>query len=92
MEGGDFNIQVSKREENNYLYRKKLKEKFKFNAELKKMQRHQHLPKYLYNAKQKSQVMKESKHRKIANQELNNPSQFVKPKPERVAKIVDSLE
>jgi len=36
--------------------------------------------------------MKESNHRKIENKELNNPNNFVRPKPERVAKIVDSLE
>ena len=36
--------------------------------------------------------MKESKHRKIENQELNNPTQFVKPKPERLAKVVDEME
>ena len=69
-----------------------MKDKFKYNQEIKKIQKHQHLPKYLYNAKKKTQIMKESGHRKIENKELNNPNDFVKPKPERLSKIVDSLE
>ena len=59
-------------------YREKLKEKFAYNKEIKKIAKHRHLPKYLHNAKKKRQIMKESKFRKTKNAELNNPgSKFI---------------
>lgn len=69
-----------------------MKEKFRYNKEIKKIQKHQHLPKYIYNAKKKSQIMKESRFKKMENQELNNPNIFVKPKPERSAKVVETID
>ena len=58
-------------------YREKLKEKFAYNKEIKRITKHRHLPKYIFNAKKKRQIMKESKFRKIKNVKLNNPGGIV---------------
>jgi len=54
-------------------YREKLKEKFAYNKEIKRISKHRHLPKYIHNAKKIKQISKESKFRKLKNRELNNP-------------------
>ena len=54
-------------------YREKLKEKFQYNKDIKRISKHRHLPKYLHNAKKTKQIVKESKFRKLKNKELNNP-------------------
>ncbi len=84
-----------------------MKEKFKYNKEIRKIEKHRHLPKYLVSAKTKKHIMKVSKYRKMKNQEINNEAGktecrsfffninflvFKIPKPERAAKIADIQE
>ena len=65
---------VNARHERKLEYRDKLKERFKYNKEIRKIAKHRHLPKYIYNAKHKNQATKESKYRKLKNMQLNNPA------------------
>ncbi|KAL4477426.1 hypothetical protein ABPG74_002576 [Tetrahymena malaccensis] len=78
---------VDKRLQNSLNYREALKEKFKYNQDINKVQRKQHLPKYIQNAKRRKQEQKQAKHRKIENMELNNVQQLSAPKPERFKKV-----
>ena len=55
---------INQRETNATNYRQALKEKFKYNPEIKRIAKHRHLPKYLMNKKKQRQEMKESKNRK----------------------------
>ena len=61
---------------NAYNYRQTLKEKFKHTQEIKKIQRHRHMPKYIHNAQKKKTIQTESKHKKLKNQEINNPNRI----------------
>eukprot|EP01017_Pseudomicrothorax_dubius_P005986 TRINITY_DN1163_c0_g2_i1.p2 TRINITY_DN1163_c0_g2~~TRINITY_DN1163_c0_g2_i1.p2 ORF type:complete len:111 (-),score=25.89 TRINITY_DN1163_c0_g2_i1:849-1181(-) len=99
----DFNIRLWKSEPSNPIgpknlrharkleYREGLKEKFKHNPEIRRILNHQHVPKYILNAKRKRHIMREAKHRKIKNQELNNPD-FEQPKAERKKKVTEIIE
>lgn len=82
---------MPKRQENAFNYNNALKAKFKHVAEIKRIQKHRHLPKYILNAKKKKQEQKESKFRKQENQQFNNAKIWKKPKPEREVKI-DKIE
>ena len=66
-------IQVNARHKRKLEYREKLKEKFQYNKDIKRISKHRHLPKYLHNAKKTKQIVKESRFRKLKNKELNNP-------------------
>jgi len=82
---------VTARHQRKIDYRDKLKEKFKYNKEIKKISRHRHLPKYIYNAKQKKHIAKQPKYKKLKNMQLNNPSD-AKVVNERKDKIVEAIE
>lgn len=51
-----------------------------------------HMPKYIYNARRKQQIMKESKHRKNENMEVNNPQDRIFNMPEKQKKIVGTMQ
>lgn len=79
------------REKRSTLYRQKLMDKFKHNQEIKKLKRG-HMPKYIYNARKKKQVMSESKYRKIENMEFNNPKDLAFYRKEKLKKVVKTIE
>ncbi|CAD8175617.1 unnamed protein product [Paramecium pentaurelia] len=83
---------INQRETNATNYRQALKEKFKYNSEIKRIAKHRHLPKYLMNKKKQRQEMKESKNRKQRNAELNNPGQYEAPKPEKQQRIEQFIQ
>ena len=79
------------RERRKTLYRKALMKKFKYNKEIKKLQKG-HMPKYMYNARRKKQIMKESQFRKRENVEYNNPNDLGWFKKEKKKRVVKTLE
>ena len=60
------------REKESLAYSNKLKKKYKFNVEVKRILRHRHLPKLLVNQKRLRQIKKESRTRKDENMRANN--------------------
>jgi len=82
---------VTDRHKRRINYRQKLKDKFQYNKEIKRIARHRHLPKYIFNAKKRRQVQKESQHRKQKNMEIHNPGQS-KHVNERKDGILDLIE
>lgn len=82
---------MGKREERKTQYLKKLIEKFRFNKQIKRLKK-EHMPKYIYNARKKFQIMKESKFRKQENMELNNPNDLKHEVGEKKKKILTNLE
>lgn len=60
------------REKETLEYNDKLKEKFKFFPEIKRIQRHRHLPKSIYNAHRENRIIKASKQRKEANRRAHS--------------------
>ena len=60
------------REKETLEYNDKLKEKFKFFPEIKRIQRHRHLPKSIYNAHKENRIIKASKQRKEANRRAHS--------------------
>jgi len=79
------------REERATNYRKKLIERYKYVKEIKQLQRG-HMPKYIYNARKKKQIMNESKYRKRENMEANNPEDIMFEMTEKKQKVVKTLE
>jgi WD repeat and SOF domain-containing protein 1 len=67
-----------------------LVEKYQYAPEIKKIKRHQHVPKYILNRKKVLQIQKESKFKKIKNREHNSRLGTVEHDPERTSKIVRS--
>lgn len=60
------------REKEQAEYSEKLKEKFKYFPEIKRIKRHRHLPKTIYNAQKEKRVMKASRQRKEANRRAHS--------------------
>ena len=60
------------REKEKIAYHEKLKKKYKYNQEIKRILRHRHLPKFIVKKKKVKQIQKESKHRKLENIRSNN--------------------
>lgn len=54
------------REESNFRYQEKLKEKFASHPEIRRIARHRHVPKHVYNARNERNAMLESRRRKYA--------------------------
>ena len=79
------------REERSVRLRKKLIEKHKHNRQIKQLQR-PHVPGYIYNARRKHQIMKESRHVKDQNMEVNNPQDKIFDMPEKKKKVVKKIE
>lgn len=60
------------REKEKIAYNDKLKKKYKYNPEIKRILRHKHLPKFILKKSKVRQIQKESKHRKLENIRTNN--------------------
>lgn len=53
------------REKEKIAYNDKLKKKYKFNREIKRILRHRHLPKFIVKKNKVKQIQKESKFKKL---------------------------
>ena len=71
------------REKEKLLYSEKLKKKYKYNPEIKRILRHRHLPKFIVKRKSLKQQQKVSKHRKLENVRANNRPEDAPIVPER---------
>ena len=71
------------REKEKLLYSEKLKKKYKYNPEIKRILRHRHLPKFIVKRKNLKQQQKVSKHRKLENVRANNRPEDAPIIPER---------
>lgn len=70
-------------------YASKLKEKFKNFPEVKRIMRHRHLPKTVYNAQKEKRIMKSSRQRKEANRRAHSKPgtiPFVSEKKKHIVK------
>lgn len=81
---------LNKREEDARNYSRKLVDKYQYAPEIRKIKRHTHLPKYILNKKKELQIKKESKFRKLRNQEMNSKVGTIEHIPEKNKKVVRS--
>lgn len=79
------------REKEKLAYHEKLKKKYKYNGEIKRILRHRHLPKFIVKKKKVKQIQKESKHRKMENIRSNNRVEDAPFIPER-KKDLDTVQ
>ena len=79
------------REKEKLAYSEKLKKKYKYNGEIKRILRHRHLPKFIVKKKKVKQIQKISKHKKIENIRSNNRIQDAPYIPER-KKDLDTVQ
>eukprot|EP00043_Microstomoeca_roanoka_P014933 m.148857 g.148857 ORF g.148857 m.148857 type:complete len:440 (+) comp16145_c1_seq2:174-1493(+) len=70
-------------------YNEKLKQRFKYHPEVRRIERHRHVPKAIYLARQKKHVMQESERRKQENRRKHNKST---PKKESARRHVVAVE
>ena len=81
---------MNKREGDARNYNKKIIEKYQYNPEIKRIKRHQHVPKYILNRKSVLHIKKQSKYTKLKNKEMNSKLGSVEHNPEKIDKIVKS--
>lgn len=80
------------REREQLEYSDKLKEKFKFFPEIKRIKRHRHLPKTIFNAQKEHRIMKSSRQRKEANRRANSKPGQVPYKSEKAKHVLEEVE
>jgi len=80
------------RERDQTEYSDKLKEKFKHFPEIKRIKRHRHLPKPVYNAQREVRIMKDSRKRKEANRRAHSKPGSVPYVSEKAKHVVSELE
>ena len=81
---------MNKREEDARNYNKKIIQKYQYNPEIKKIKRHQHIPKYILNRKNVLHIKRQSKYKKLKNKEMNSKIGSLEYQPEKIDKIVKS--
>jgi len=81
---------LNKREEDARNYNKKIIQKYQYNPEIKKIKRHQHIPKYILNRKNVLHIKRQSKYKKLKNKEMNSKIGSLEYQPEKIDKIVKS--
>lgn len=80
------------REKQSLDYSQKLKEKFQFTPEIKRIKRHRHLPKSLLVQKRRRRIQLESIKRKISNVRKHSKPGTIKKKSEKKKNIVEELK
>eukprot|EP00830_Metopus_es_P012368 TRINITY_DN2713_c0_g1_i1.p1 TRINITY_DN2713_c0_g1~~TRINITY_DN2713_c0_g1_i1.p1 ORF type:complete len:462 (-),score=67.91 TRINITY_DN2713_c0_g1_i1:109-1494(-) len=80
------------REKERLAYCEKLKKKYFHNKEIRRILRHRHLPKFIWNKNRKKQIQKNAKFRKEDNIRMNAPPGTLEYIPEKQAKIADTEE
>ncbi|XP_067124022.1 DDB1- and CUL4-associated factor 13 [Centruroides vittatus] len=83
---------LSYREKSAANYSKKLKEKFGQHSQIKRISRHRHIPKHVYNACKEKRVMLNSRKRKEANRRLHSKPGTVPYVSEKEKHIVNESE
>ncbi|KAM7292824.1 DDB1- and CUL4-associated factor 13 [Ixodes scapularis] len=76
------------REKMAFQYQAKLKEKFAQHPQVKRIARHRHVPKHIYNAQQEKRTMLEARKRKEANRRAHSRPGTVPYKSERAKHVV----
>jgi WD repeat and SOF domain-containing protein 1 len=80
------------REKEQFEYNEKLKEKFKYFPEIKRVRRHRHLPKTIFNAQKEKNLIKISKQRKEANKRTHSKPGLISFISEKKKTIVQEHE
>jgi WD repeat and SOF domain-containing protein 1 len=80
------------REREQLEYNDKLKDKFKYFPEIKRIKRHRHLPKTIYNSLKEKQIMKSSRQRKEANVRKHSKPGKIPFVSEKEKHVVEELE
>ncbi|XP_041360731.1 DDB1- and CUL4-associated factor 13-like [Gigantopelta aegis] len=79
------------REKSAFHYAEKLKEKFQHHPEVKRISRHRHVPKMIYNASRELRMAKESVKRKEANRRAHQRAGTVPHIPDKKKHVVDEV-
>ncbi len=77
------------REKEKLAYCDKLKKKYQHNNEIRRILRHRHLPKFIWNKQKKKTIQKEAKKRKEENIRMNAPPGTLDYTSEKRTKIDD---
>ncbi|VDH98241.1 WD repeat and SOF domain-containing protein 1, partial [Mytilus galloprovincialis] len=80
------------REKTAFNYNSKLKEKFAFHPEVKRISRHRHVPKMIYNQQKEMRIIRQSQKRKEANRRKHSKPGAVPFVPERKKSIIKEVE
>jgi DDB1- and CUL4-associated factor 13 len=80
------------REKEQFDYSQKIKDKFKYFPDIKRIKRHRHLPKPVYNAQKEKQIILASQKRKEANKRLNSKPGAVPFVSEKKKHVVEEHE
>lgn len=80
------------REKTAFNYNSKLKEKFAFHPEVKRISRHRHVPKMIYNQQKEMRIIRQSQKRKEANRRKHSKPGAVPFVPERKKSIITEIE
>ena len=80
------------RERDQMQYNEKLREKFKHFPEIKRIKRHRHLPKSVYNAQKEKQIFRSSRARKEANRRKHSKPGTVPFNPEKKKHVIEEQE
>ncbi|XP_055331739.1 DDB1- and CUL4-associated factor 13-like [Paramacrobiotus metropolitanus] len=83
---------LAPRETAAFRYSEKLKEKYGHHPQVKRILRHRHLPKHVYNAKKQNQESRFSKKRKEANRRAHSKPGAVPYVPERKKAVINEQE
>lgn len=83
---------LSYREKAAINYNNKLKEKFGHHAQIKRISRHRHIPKHVYNASKEKRIMLESRKRKEANKRIHSKPGTVPYISEKEKHVVNESE
>eukprot|EP00245_Coleochaete_scutata_P003620 TRINITY_DN15364_c3_g1_i2.p1 TRINITY_DN15364_c3_g1~~TRINITY_DN15364_c3_g1_i2.p1 ORF type:complete len:453 (-),score=80.22 TRINITY_DN15364_c3_g1_i2:521-1879(-) len=80
------------REKRRQAYNEKLKERYKYLPDVKRIDRHRHLPKAVYKADKLRKIVTESERRKDTNRRAHSAPDSIARTPARKKKIVAELE
>ncbi|CAG0887728.1 unnamed protein product [Darwinula stevensoni] len=79
---------LSGREKNALNYEARLKEKFGSHPQVKRILRHRHVPKHIYNGQQELQIIKQSRKRREANRRAHSKPGSVPHVPEKAKAVL----
>jgi WD repeat and SOF domain-containing protein 1 len=77
------------REQEAIWYRERLKKKFRFVPEMRRLLKHRHLPRYLYSIKRQKHVMEQSKWRKSQNVQAHTKAENLKIEQDKKKVVVE---
>jgi WD repeat and SOF domain-containing protein 1 len=80
------------REQRSLNYQNKLKERYKYLPEIRRIMKHRHLPKPIYNAQKIKRDMELSQRRKLENRIKHSKPGTIKPPKEKTKNIISQIE